>query len=169
MPPNIDSRLDELGIELPNAAAPAGAYVPFVKSGNLVFVAGQITLWNGELRYRGRLGDDMSVNDGYAAARLCGLNLIAQVREACGGNLDRVTRVVRLGGFVQSTADFADQPKVINGASDLMVEIFSDAGRHARAAVGTISLPLGVSVEVDGIFEISPPRARTMDDEIILA
>jgi len=169
MPANIEARLAKLGVELPNAAAPAGAYVPFVKSGTLVFVAGQVTLWNGDLRYKGRLGDDMSVDDGYAAARLCGLNLIAQVREACGGNLDRVMRVVRLGGFVQSTADFVDQPKVINGASDLMVEIFGDAGRHSRAAVGTISLPLGVSVEVDGIFEIAPPRARTMDDEIILA
>lgn len=169
MPPIIDARLAELGIELPNAAAPAGAYVPFVKSGNLIFVAGQITLWNGDVRYRGRLGDDMSVDDGYAAARLCGLNLIAQVREACDGNLDRVARVVRLGGFVQSTADFTDQPKVINGASDLMAEVFGDAGRHARAAVGTIALPLGVSVEVDGIFEIAPPRGRAMDDEIILA
>lgn len=169
MPANIEARLAELGVELPNAAAPAGAYVPFVKSGNMVFVAGQITLWNGDLRYRGRLGDDMSVDDGYEAARLCGLNLIAQVREACDGNLDRVMRVVRLGGFVQSTADFVDQPKVINGASDLMVEVFGDSGRHARAAVGTISLPLGVSVEVDGIFEISPPHTRTMDDEIILA
>lgn len=169
MPANIDARLAELGIELPSAAAPAGAYVPYVKTGNLVFVAGQITLWNGEVRYKGRLGDDMSVDDGYAAARLCGLNLIAQVREACGGNLDRVARVVRLGGFVQSTADFVDQPKVINGASDLMVEVFGDAGRHARAAVGTISLPLDVSVEVDGIFEIAPARGTVTDDEIIIA
>ena len=169
MPANIDARLVELGIELPKAAAPAGAYVPFVKSGNLVFVAGQITLWNGEVRYAGRLGDGMSVDEGYAAARLCGLNLIAQVREACGGSLDRVTRVVRLGGFVQSTAGFTDQPKVINGASDLMVEVFGDAGRHARAAVGAPSLPLGVSVEVDGIFEIAPARGNAKDDEIILA
>lgn len=169
MPANIEARLAELGVELPNAAAPAGAYVPYVKSGNLIFVAGQITLWNGEIRHRGRLGDDMSVNEGYAAARMCGLNLIAQVREACDGDLDRVARVVRLGGFVQSTADFTDQPKVINGASDLMVEVFGDAGRHARAAVGTISLPLGVSVEVDGIFEIAAARGHAEDDEIILA
>jgi enamine deaminase RidA (YjgF/YER057c/UK114 family) len=168
MPANIDARLAELGIELPKAAAPAGAYVPFVKSGNLVFVAGQITLWNGEIRHRGRLGDDMAVDEGYAAARMCGLNLIAQVREACGGNLDRVARVVRLGGFVQSTADFTDQPKVINGASDLMVEVFGEAGRHSRAAVGAISLPLGVSVEVDGLFEIAPARRRSREDEIIL-
>ncbi len=169
MPANIEARLAELGVELPNAAAPAGAYVPYVKSGNLVFVAGQITLWNGEIRHRGRLGDDMTVDEGYAAARMCGLNLIAQVREACDGDLDRVARVVRLGGFVRSTADFTDQPKVINGASDLMVEVFGDAGRHARAAVGTISLPLGVSVELDGIFEIAAARGHAEDDEIILA
>ncbi len=169
MPANIDARLAELGIELPKAAAPAGAYVPYVKSGNLVFVAGQITLWNGELQYTGRLGDDVSVDDGYAAARLCGLNLIAQVREACDGDLDRVARVVRLGGFVNCTAEFTDQPKVINGASDLMAEVFGDAGRHARAAVGAPSLPLGVAVEVDGIFEIAPARGHGEDDEILLA
>lgn len=166
---NIEARIAELGIELPNAAAPAGAYVPYVKSGNLVFVSGQITLWNGDIKYKGRLGDDMSVDEGYAAARLCGLNLIAQVREACDGNLDRVSRVVRLGGFVQCTTNFIEQPKVINGASDLMVEVFGDAGRHARAAVGTISLPLDVSVEVDGVFQIAPPRGHVSDDEIMLA
>jgi enamine deaminase RidA (YjgF/YER057c/UK114 family) len=151
----IEARLAELGIALPQPAAPAGAYVPYVISGNLVFVAGQITLDNGEVTYKGRLGDTMSVDDGYAAARLCGLNLLAQVRGACAGDLDRVKQVVRVGGFVNSTADFTDQPKVINGASDLMVEVFGDAGRHARAAVGAPSLPLGVAVEVDGIFEIA--------------
>ena len=151
----IEARLAELGIALPQPAAPAGAYVPYGISGNLVFVAGQITLDNGEVTYKGRLGDTMSVDDGYAAARLCGLNLLAQVRGACAGDLDRVKQVVRLGGFVNSTADFTDQPKVINGASDLMVEVFGDAGRHARAAVGAPSLPLGVAVEVDGIFEIA--------------
>lgn len=155
MPGKIEARLAELGIALPQAAAPAGAYVPYVISGNLVFVSGQVTLENGEIRFKGRLGESMSADDGYAAARLCGLNLIAQVRGACAGDLDRVKRVVRLGGFVNSTADFSDQPKVINGASDLMVEVFGDAGRHARAAVGAPSLPLGVSVEVDGIFEIA--------------
>jgi len=151
----IEARLAELGITLPQAAAPAGAYVPYVVSGNLVFVSGQVTLENGELKYKGRLGEGMYVDEGYAAARLCGLNLLAQVRAACAGDLDRVTRVVRLGGFVNSTAEFGDQPKVINGASDLMMEVFGDAGRHARAAVGASSLPLGVSVEVDGIFEIA--------------
>ena len=151
----IETRLAELGITLPQAATPAGAYVPYVTSGNLVFVAGQITLENGEIKYKGRLGENMSADDGYAAARLCGLNLLAQVRGACAGDLDRVKQVVRLGGFVNSTADFTDQPKVINGASDLMLEVFGDAGRHARAAVGAPSLPLGVSVEVDGIFAIA--------------
>lgn len=151
----IDARLAELGIALPEPAAPAGAYVPYVVTGSLVFVAGQITLENGEIKYKGRLGESMNVDDGYAAARLCGLNLLAQVRGACAGDLDRVKRVVRLGGFVNSAADFTDQAKVINGASDLMVEVFGDAGRHARAAVGAPSLPLGVSVEVEGIFEIA--------------
>ena len=155
MPGKIDARLAELGIALPEPAAPAGAYVPYVVTGSLVFVAGQITLENGEIKYKGRLGESMNVDDGYAAARLCGLNLLAQVRGACAGDLDRVKRVVRLGGFVNSAADFTDQAKVINGASDLMVEVFGDAGRHARAAVGSPSLPLGVSVEVDGIFEIA--------------
>ena len=155
MPGKIDARLAELGIALPEPAAPAGAYVPYVVTGSLVFVAGQITLENGEIKYKGRLGESLNVDDGYAAARLCGLNLLAQVRGACAGDLDRVKRVVRLGGFVNSAADFTDQAKVINGASDLMVEVFGDAGRHARAAVGAPSLPLGVSVEVEGIFEIA--------------
>lgn len=111
-------------------------------------------MWNGEIVCRGRLGEDVSTEDGYKAARVCGLNLISQVREACGGDLDRVVRVAKLGGFVTSAADFTDQPEVINGASDLMVEVFGDAGKHARFAVGAPSLPRGVAVEVDGIFEI---------------
>jgi enamine deaminase RidA (YjgF/YER057c/UK114 family) len=105
--------------------------------------------------YRGRLGDGMTVDDGYQAARLCALNIIAQVREACGGNLDRVVRCVKLGGFVNSTPDFTDQPKVLNGASDLMIEVFDEKGRHARFAVGAPALPLGVAVEVDAVFEIA--------------
>ncbi len=151
----IDARLAELGIELPDAPAPAANYVPFVVSGNLVFVAGQVTVWNGEIRFKGRLGEDMDVDEGYQAARLCGLNLIAQAKVAAGGDLDRIKRVVKLGGFVNSTADFTDQPKVVNGASDLMGEVFGDdAGKHARFAVGAVSLPLGVAVEVDGVFEL---------------
>ena len=151
----IDQRLAELGIELPRAAAPAANYVPFVVSGKHVFVAGQIPVESGNIMYRGRLGDGMTVDDGYQAARLCALNIIAQVREACGGNLDRVVRCVKLGGFVNSTPDFTDQPKVLNGASDLMIEVFDEKGRHARFAVGATALPLGVAVEVDAVFEIA--------------
>ena len=151
----IDQRLAELGIELPKAAAPAANYVPFVVSGKHVFVAGQIPVESGNIMYRGRLGDGMTVDDGYQAARLCALNIIAQVREACGGNLDRVVRCVKLGGFVTSTPDFTDQPKVLNGASDLMIEVFDDKGRHARFAIGAAALPLGVAVEVDAVFEIA--------------
>ncbi len=150
----IDARLAELGIDLPQPAAPAANYKPFVVTGNLVFVSGQLPISNGELQYLGRLGDGLTAEDGYQAGRLAGLNLIAQARAACNGDLDRVTRVVKLGGFVACTSTFTDHPKVINGASDLMAEVFGDRGHHARAAVGCPSLPLGVAVEVDGIFEI---------------
>ena len=150
-----DARLNELGITLPAAAAPAANYVPYVISGNTLFVSGQITMLNGDLQFLGRLGDTMGVDEGYQAARLCGLNLIAQAKAACDGDLDRIRRVVKLGGFVNCTPDFTDHPKVINGASDLMADVFGDAGRHARFAVGAPSLPLGIAVEVDGIFEIS--------------
>ena len=151
----IDARLQELGIELPEAAAPAANYVPYVVSGNQVFVAGQITIHDGEIQYVGKLGRDYGVEEGQAAARLCALNIIAQVKAACGGDLDRVVRCVRLGGFVNSTADFTDQPEVINGASNLMVEVFGDKGKHSRAAVSAASLPRGVAVEVDAVFEIA--------------
>ncbi len=150
----IETRLAELGIEIPDAPAPAANYVPFVIAGSLVFVAGQVTVENGEIKFKGRLGEDMDIDEGYQAARLCGLNLIAQAREAAGGDLDRIKRVVKLGGFVNATPDFTDHPKVINGASDLMAEVFGDAGKHARFAVGAVSLPLGVAVEVDGIFKL---------------
>lgn len=150
----IDARLAELGITLPEAAAPAANYVPYVVTGNLVHVAGQVTLKDGKLEFVGKVGRDFGVDEGYQAARLCGLNLIAQAKAACGGDLDRVVRVVKLGGFVNGTTDFTDQPKVVNGASDLMVEVFGDAGRHARFAVGAPALPFDVAVEVDGIFEI---------------
>ncbi len=151
----IDARLKELGIDLPEAAAPAANYIPYVVTGNHVFLSGQITIWNGELRFLGRLGEALTVEQGYQAARLCGLNILAQVKAACGGDLDRVVRCVKLGGFVNSTPDFTDQPKVVNGASDLMVEVFGDPGRHARFAVGAPALPLGVSVEIDAVFEIA--------------
>lgn len=151
----IDARLAELGITLPNANLAVGNYVPTLITGNHIFVSGQITMLDGELKYLGRIGESLSVEDGMAAARLCGLNLISQVRAALEGDLDRITRVVKLGGFVNGTPEFTDHPKVLNGASDLMVEVFGDAGKHTRSAVGVEALPLGVSVEVDGIFEFA--------------
>ena len=143
----IEARLTELGITLPAAPAPAANYVPYVISGNLLYVSGQIS------PVKGRLGADMAVPAGAEAARGCGLALLAQARAALG-SLDRVRRVVRLGGFVSSTPDFTDQPEVINGCSDLMVAVFGDKGRHARAAVSVPALPRGVAVEIDAIFEI---------------
>ncbi len=150
----ISQRLADLGIELPQAPAPAANYIPFVVTGNLVFVAGQIPVLNGEIKFKGRLGEDMDIDEGYQAARLCGLNLIAQAQAAADGDLDKIKRVVKLGGFVNATPDFTDHPKVVNGASDLMADVFGEAGKHARFAVGAASLPLGVSVEVDGVFEL---------------
>lgn len=149
----IDARLAELGISLPDAPAPAANYVPYVQTGALVFVSGQISQGPDGL-IKGRLGDGMDVAAGAAAARRCGLSLIAQVKAALGGDLDRVVRVVKLTGFVSSTPEFSDQPKVINGCSDLMVEVFGDRGRHARAAVSAAALPLGVAVEIEAIFEV---------------
>ncbi|MBO9431062.1 MULTISPECIES: RidA family protein [unclassified Sulfitobacter] len=150
---SLTARLADLGITLPDAPAPAANYVPFVVTGNTVYVSGQIS--NGpDGLITGRLGADMDVDAGAAAARSCALSLLAQVRAACDGDLDRLKRVVKLTGFVNSTADFTDQPKVINGASDFMVEALGDAGRHARSAVSAASLPLGVAVEIEGIFEI---------------
>ena len=150
----IEKRLGELDIELPPANAPAGNYVPFVQSGNLLFISGQIPVVDGKPAFIGTLGAEFTVEDGAAAARTCALSILAQAREALGGDLDRVTRCVKLSGFVASTPDFTDQPKVINGASDLLVEVFGEAGRHARAAVGMAALPLGVAVEVEAIFEV---------------
>lgn len=151
----IDKRLGELGIDLPPANAPAGNYVPFVRTGNLLFISGQIPVIDGKPAFIGALGAEFSVEDGAAAARACTLSILAQAREALGGDLDRVVRCVKLSGFVASTPDFTDHPKVINGASDLLVEVFGEAGRHARAAVGMSALPLGVAVEVEAIFEVS--------------
>ncbi len=150
----IDNKLHGLGIDLPQAAAPAANYVPWVISGNQVFISGQLPMEAGKIAVAGRLGDDVSLEDGQRAARLCAINILAQAKAALG-NLDRVTRIVRLGGFVASADSFTDQPKVVNGASDLMVEVFGDAGRHARAAVGVNALPLGVAVEIDAIIEFA--------------
>ena len=152
---SAEKKLAELNLQLPPPPQPAGAYTRAVISGNLVFVSGQVTVWNGELRFIGKVGSDLSLEDGIEAARLCGLNLIAQARDAAGGDLDSIKRVVKLGGFVNAGPDFTDHPKVINGASDLMVEVFGEAGKHARFAVGAGSLPLGVAVEIDGVFELA--------------
>jgi enamine deaminase RidA (YjgF/YER057c/UK114 family) len=150
---SLTARLADLGITLPEAPAPAANYVPFVVTGNTVYVSGQIS--NGpDGLITGRLGEDMDVDAGAAAARTCALSLLAQVRAACDGDLDRLKRVVKLTGFVNSTPDYKDQPKVINGASDFMVEALGDVGRHARSAVSAAALPLGVAVEIEGIFEI---------------
>ncbi len=151
----IEARLKEKGIELPAVAKPQGAYVPFIISGNLIFMAGQLPMADGAVKVKGKLGDDVSLEDGQLAARLCGLNLIAQAREAMGGDLDRIVRVVKVNGFVNATPDYTDQPKVVNGCSELMAEVFGDKGQHARAAVGVGSLPLGAAVEIEGIFEFS--------------
>lgn len=150
----IEARLKELGLDIPTPAAPAANYVPYVVTGRQVFLAGQITLWNGELKHVGKLGAGLELKDGQAAARICALNLIAQAKAACGGDLDRLVRWIKINGYVNSDTFFTDQPKVMNGASDLLVEVFGERGRHARAAVGVASLPFGVAVEIDGIFEI---------------
>ena len=152
---HVVTRLTQQQIELPQATVAVANYVPFVLSGNTLYISGQISVWNGDLRYQGKLGENVSVDEGYQAARLCGLNLLAQLKRACGGDLDSVARVIKLGGYVNCSPDFTDHPKVINGASDLMIDVFGDAGRHARFAVGASSLPSGVAVEIDGIFEIT--------------
>ena len=150
----IEARLEELGITLPVPAAPVANYVGFVRSGNLVFVSGQLPLENGKPSHTGKAGGERTTEEAQLAARNCAINIIAQLKMACDGELDRVKRIIRLGGFVASTPDFTDQPKVINGASDLMVEVFGDAGRHCRTAVAAPSLPLDVTVEIDAIAEI---------------
>lgn len=149
----IDDRLAELGITLPDPVAPVANYVPYVKSGNLVFISGQVSIGADGL-ITGKVGEDLSIEDGVNAAKACGISLIAQLKNACDGDLDRVVRVIKLGGFVNCRENFTDQPKIVNGTSDLMVDVFGDAGRHARAAVGAPALPLNAAVEVDGVFEI---------------
>ena len=150
----IEAKLDAMGLSLPDAAAPAANYIPFVRVGDVLHVSGQISMQDGAL-ITGKVGAELTVEEGAAAAQTCALSLLAQVKAACGGDLTKLKRVVKLVGFVNSTPDFTDQPKVINGASDFFVEVLGDAGRHARSAVSAGALPLSVAVEIEGIFELS--------------
>ena len=150
----IEQRLKELSIELDEASVPAGSYVPYVVTNNLVFISGQLPFINGELTIKGKVGENVTIDDAIKMSEACAKALLSQLKAACNGNLDKVKKVVKLGGFVASSPDFTDQPKVINGASDLIVNIFGDKGKHARFAVGVAALPLNVPVEIDGVFEI---------------
>ena len=152
---NFEEKIKELKIELPEAKAPVGSYVASKVCGNMLFISGQISIsTNGEL-IKGKLGQELKTDEGYEAAKRCGLSIVSQVKKACNGDLSKIKSCIKLTGFVNSTKDFIEQPKVINGASDLIASIFGDAGMHTRAAVSTNSLPLGVSVEVDAIFELN--------------
>ena len=152
---NFEEKINELKIKLPEAKAPVGSYVATKISGKLLFISGQISISeNGDL-IKGKVGKDLTTDEAYQAAKRCGLSIVSQVKEACGGDLSKIRSCIKLTGFVNSTDDFIEQPKVINGASDLVASIFGDAGMHTRAAVSTNSLPLGVSVEVDAIFELN--------------
>ena len=151
----IENKIKDLKLVLPEAKAPVGSYVASKIAGNLLYISGQISInEKGEL-IKGKVGKDLSTNDGYEAAKRCGLSIIAQLKKACDGDFSKIKSCVKLTGFVNSTDDFTEQPKVINGASDLIVSLFGDTGMHTRAAVSTNSLPLGVSVEVDAIFELN--------------
>ncbi|MBO9411995.1 MULTISPECIES: RidA family protein [unclassified Ruegeria] len=150
---SIAAKLGSMGVTLPDAPAPAANYVPFVRVGNIVYVSGQIS--NDGSMIIGKLGDDMDVEAGAAAAKVCAINLLAQVKAACGGDIDKLVRVIKLTGFVNSTPDFTAQPQVINGASDFLVEALGESGRHSRSAVSAAALPLGVAVEIEGIFEVA--------------
>lgn len=151
----IDNRLKALGVDLPTPAKPVANYVPFVKTGNLVYISGQVPNLHGELKFIGRVGKEIGLDDAKKAARLCGVNILAHLKSACEGDLDRVVRCVKLVGFVNAAEAFTQQPEVVNGCSDLMVEVFGDKGRHARSAVGAGSLPRNVAVEVEAVFEVA--------------
>jgi enamine deaminase RidA (YjgF/YER057c/UK114 family) len=155
MTSKVEQRLLKIGITIPDAPSPAANYLPFTRAGNLVFVSGQVPFVDGKLEITGTVGENASVEDAQGQAKVCAINLLAQLKVACSGDLDRVVKVVKLGAFVASANDFFNQPIVVNAASDLMVEAFGEAGRHARFAVGTNALPLNCLVEIDGIFEIS--------------
>lgn len=151
---SAEENLARLGLQLPDAPAPAANYVPYVISGNLIYISGQLPMLDGKLQMTGKVGVDVSIESAAGQARICAVNLLAQLKAAVNGDWGRVARVVKLGGFVACSDDFTSQPEVMNGASDLMVEVFGEAGRHARFAVGTNSLPRNAPVEVDGIFEL---------------
>ena len=152
---SFQKKIDQLKLTLPDARDPVGSYVASKIVGKMLFISGQISIdENGEL-IKGKVGKELKTEDGYEAAKRCGLNIISQVKKACNGDLSKIKTCIKLTGFVNSTEDFVEQPKVINGASDLIVSIFGEAGMHTRAAVSTNSLPLGVSVEVDAIFELN--------------
>jgi len=150
----VDTRLKALGIELPEPSTPGANYVPFVRTGNLVFLSGQLSQWNGERRFVGKVGTEFGVAEGQAAARLCALNLLAHLRQALAGDLDRVVQTVRLAGYVNSSPDFVGQSQVMNGASDTIIQVLGSAGKHTRMAIGVSALPYDVAVEVEGIFEV---------------
>lgn len=154
MPSHVEARLVALQIELPQPSAPGANYVPYLRSGDLLFLTGQLSQWNGERRYIGKLGNQLSIEDGQQAARLCALNLIAHARVALDGDLDRVVRCVRLAGYINSEPTFVGQSQVMNGASDVFVQVFGEAGRHTRMAVGVAALPYGVAVEVEAVLEV---------------
>lgn len=149
---SVDQKLASLGIDLPTPPQAVANYVPYVVAGNMVIISGQLPMKDGQLAFRGKVGQDLSLEKGQAAARLCAINILTQLKDACGGNLDCISRCVKVGGFVNCGPDYTDQPKVLNGASDLMVEVFGESGRHARAAVGVNALPLGAAVEVEATF-----------------
>ena len=155
MTSKVEQRLQEIGVSIPDAPTPAANYLPFTRTGNLVFVSGQVPFVDGKLTVTGTVGKDASIEDAQGQAKVCAINLLAQLKVACDGDLDRVIQVVKLGAFVASGDDFYSQPVVVNAASDLMVAAFGDAGRHARFAVGSNALPLNCLVEIDGVFEIA--------------
>lgn len=150
----IESRLQKLGLSLPSPSVALANYVPFIRTGSLVFISGQLPSQNGKVEYIGKIGREFSIEEGQKAAQLCALNILTQLKEACKEDWNQVARCIRLGGFIHSADDFKDHSKIMNGASDLMVEVFGEKGRHARAAVGVNALPLGVAVEIEAIFEV---------------
>lgn len=158
MPGSIEDRLEALGLSIPAAPVPAANYIPWVRTGNLVYVAGQVPMKNGEFLWVGKVGREYSVEQAKEAARFVGLNVLSQLKTACDGDLDRVVKIVKLNGFVNCVEGFGQQPHVINGCSELMIQIFGESGRHARSAVGVVGLPFGVAVEIDGVFEIRDPE-----------